>query len=512
MRKLILCLAMLVAFSGVASASVDVWVSDVEGPPGTTISVPMNVANIGDYSILGYRIDLNYDTTMVNFLSLSWNTAQFPDSDWQYNYNEVSDGLVRVWVYGLETELVDVGSLFTMSYRVLNSAPLGECFDFEFTDVTFNDGSIPVTADGGTFCTPDPQLAYVEGHVSYFTNNEYCGTNGAPDVLVTLKNRVSPFNVLATTFTDEHGYYSFTLTGPHFYRLVVMVDRTYSGNDLYIHGLDAALNYEDQMMYDSHALGYGETLTSCPFVVQGNCDPDLYYPQQVAADVDGDGVLTPADAHSLWLVVANAMASGSTPGLPVTPFAWDMFCETKNLDMNIQYGTVLTGIADFVGVMKGDVNGNYNNGSTITAEKSLSTLQAPMISSASNSPTVTITLTNASSFNGGQFSLNFDSSVISVNNVRLASDLEGFTLHKTVQGNKLLVSVYSMTGDISANSVELIEFEATFLNDDVTARSSLVFESAIVRDGVPGFSSGYVTRDVVANENMSWGSLKADYR
>jgi len=510
MQKLMVSLVLVMALASVASASVDIWIDDVVGERGEVVSVPIMSDGIGGYEIMGYRIDVHFDAEMVDFVDLTFNGDQFPDENWNKDYSMLADGLVRVWVYGLNTALVDVPSLFTVRLKVPNDAPLGDCWDFRFSDATFNDGTIPVTADAGTFCTPDPDYGFIDGYVHYFTNNDYCGKNGAEGVEVTVTNRVSPYNVFGTDETDDSGAFQVQLNDEGLKRTVVEVERPFDEG-----GVDNPvvqfLNYKDQRIFDEYALGNNETLTSCPFVVVGDCSSDLHYPQQIAADLDKDGVLTPADAHLLWRVVASAMPLSASTSLAVD-YEWSLFCEQQDVDLTVLHGEVMTVSANFVGLIKGDVNGDYPYREEAVGLKSMATLVAPRISGASDTETLTVALNGAAEFDGGQFAMSFDPSVISLTNVRLADDLVGFRLHKTVQNGLLLVSVYSLDESVVSDTIELVKFDAVFNSTDMSARSDFVFESAVVGDGRPVFESGFITRDIVANEVMSFSDLKTNFR
>lgn len=98
-------------------------IGSVSGKPGSTVKVPVVLASSLD-GISGYQIQIDYDTEALEVSEITGNAKNYFDS----NYDNQAGWLRAVWVdsNGGETPIIAGEKLFTVSFKIKNTAELGE--------------------------------------------------------------------------------------------------------------------------------------------------------------------------------------------------------------------------------------------------------------------------------------------------------------------------------------------------------------------------------------------------
>jgi len=183
-------------------------VDDATGGSGTYVVVPVNVVNVMNGPVQGFRLGVGYNESVLTLTSISTGNLT---STWERLLLGADKHTMIIATADTAEALPDgsTGSVLLLNFSVLGSAgdisPMNMTF-IELSDPDGNVGTAP--AKNGTFEVA--ALGTIDGWISYT-----CNGTGISDATVNLKDAGGI--VINTITTNETGYYSFTDLNPGSY-------------------------------------------------------------------------------------------------------------------------------------------------------------------------------------------------------------------------------------------------------------------------------------------------------
>lgn len=317
--------------------------TNVRGPSRVVTTrqlvVPISMAAVdGKEAITGIDLIFNYDPLILAPTGVSFVGSMLEGLGWGHMYNVPTPGEVRVGLAGT-TPLPGDGILLFLKFDVASTAP---CDGVSLLDLylLLNEGEPCVNYAPDSWDSWAIPLAEVEGGIRFWG----CGMVGndnppIPDVEVEIASAYQT----RTAVSDEDGVF---LLEACFDSCYTMTPSKACGETEGISPLDAALVLR-------HFVGL-EELEECPIapmeMYDGSfCPAAAVEPQKVAADVSGNGSIHSFDAS----IILKYLVGQSTAGYRVG--CWTFYCDSRDFCVDadpMEY-------QDFVGLLYGDVSGNY---------------------------------------------------------------------------------------------------------------------------------------------------------
>ena len=439
-----------------ASSTVNVRCNNVSIATGTTtptntqFTVPINVDDTTGQGILSYDFTLNYDPSVITFVSAS--TTGTLSSGWTITTNNSGGTLV---VSGFNTApLSGAGVLLNLNF--IATGGINSTSGLNFSAFQFNEGIPCVNTTNGDITVISGTIS---GTVTYA--NAQSGTVPVPNTTIDAAGSIP-----LSTMTDSNGMYSLSGFGPGAYTITPSKSNQVNG----ISNLDAS-------RVAQHIVGF-ITLNST---------------QQIAADVSGNGTITSLDAAYIAQFVA---------GIPNPSFTGTW----RFLPPNRSYPNVQTSYTaqDYSAILLGEVTGNWNPSGPLrpnSSEKTLAsdsvaqpeqvvTVSAPPAQGVNNGDDFTVALTASNTTGEGilgyEFVLTYDSSVIlpqlsPCDNVGTLSSSLSVTCNPTVPGT-LRVVLFGTMPISGAGTLLKLNFNAVGTSGTM---SPLTFQSFMFNEGAP---------------------------
>ena len=431
-------------------------------PTGASRNIGVGVADTTGRGIVSFSMTITYDPTVATFAGVDKSGTL--SSGFTVGGNVISPGTIRVAGFGT-SPLVGSGNLISLIFTA--SGPVGSTTPLNFTSIQFNEGGC-VQVMGGGYITIVGRT--VSGSVLY-------GTSSTPLSIAGV--RIDGFgSPSAAAFTDATGAYSITGLGTGALALLPSLPVTPPVNG--ITALDASLVLQAVL---------GTTTLSAN--------------QLIAADVSGNGSVTPFDAALIAKFVVE---------LPNTVYAgtWRFSPAQRN---HPSLPADLTG-QDFSLILMGEVTGNWSpqsqfvdslfdvnerSGEILTewitgarppAASSIK-LALPSITVPNGVVLIPLTLGN---YNGQivtsyQFDLRFDPNVLVPTSapIDVANSLsDGYAFEfNWVEPGRIRVAVYGVNSIASNGTLVNLRFNVI---GSPKSRSDLVLERTFLNEGQPGVS------------------------
>lgn len=294
---------------------------DTGGGQHDVVQVPINLANVS--GLAAASLTVNFDPTVLTGRGASTGSLT---PGWSLAANTDTPGQVRLSMASPGGAVSGSGVLAYIEFEVVGSP--GVTTTLSLTEVSLNDGAIPVDADDGSFAV---SLVYdVAGTVRFWN-----GGTGVPGVLLALEGER-----VYTGLSDASGVYTVAGAAAGDYTLTPSKSDDVNGISAY----DASL-----------ALQHDAGLIT------------LLGHQATAADVNKNGVITSMDA---FYILQKAVDLVTLP-FPGAGVVWDFDPRSRSYtNLNAD----LTG-QDFTAILLGDVSGNWS----IAGSQGLNTLaQGPV--------------------------------------------------------------------------------------------------------------------------------------
>ncbi len=306
----------------------------------TSLRIPISLAGTENHAdIWGVDVIVNHDPAMLEGAYVDFTGTILEGLGWSWISNPPMPGEFRVGLMGT-TPIPGDGVLIYLVFDVLDHS-CGSCTDLVL-DVLLNEG-IPEVCDPIEpieWCVPP---GVVDGEVKYW----YCCDPPSPRIPGTevclLDAAGAPIDCMDT---DPAGAFSFEVCADECYTLV---PNRPCGETAGISTLDAALCLRYFVMLDP----LNDCLISPMEMWDGTyCPPDCVYPQQVAADVTGNGSIHSYDGAIILRYIVGHDVSEYLVG------CWTFFCHERYFCMDNPFCCDLHEQC-FVGVLYGDVTGNW---------------------------------------------------------------------------------------------------------------------------------------------------------
>ncbi len=315
---------------------ISAWVGEVTTDTYGVVRVPVEISDVTGRGVFSAEAIMNYDPAVLVATGFEISGCLVETIGWSFAWNELSPGRSKVSMAGV-SELAGSGRLVVFTFAIADSAPCPGCSDLTL-ELMFNEGDPCVTITGdGEYCLP---VETITGTVRYYGCPVVGNVNPPiPEVKMILSGADSQ-----VVETDSSGTYE----------LEVCVDSCYTVTPEKAPGELLGVSAMDASMVLRYTVNR-EKLMDCPIypmqLPDGSwCPPTLVYPQQVAADVSGNGSITAYDASCILKYVVGI--DGAHCG------EWVFYCDS------VDYCPVATSMTDqdFVGVLMGDVSGNWRPG------------------------------------------------------------------------------------------------------------------------------------------------------
>jgi hypothetical protein len=417
---------------------------------GGTGSFGISIGDTTGQGLVSFSLTLSYDPAVVSFAGID--NAGTLASGFTVGANVVSPGSVRVAGFGT-TPLTGGGTLIYLRFMAIG--PIGSTSQVSFTAIQFNEGGCWQTFGTGSISIVGRSIS---GSVLYGTAPTPFGIAG---VRVTASSG-------STVFTDANGAYVVTNLGTGSVLLLPSLPALPSVN-----GITAA----DASLLLQAVLGI-VTLT-----------PD----QGIAADVSGNGAITPFDA---------ALIARFAVGLPNVVYtgSWRFSPPNRSYD---SLPMDLTS-QDFALILMGEVTGNWAPDGMLSDNLLLPTLDndkqaqlysspkidlsLPILTASQGTVTIPVSLNN---YNGQiitayQFDIDYDPSVLQpddspVDVTSTLSDGFGYEVNTSEPG-RLRIAVYGATSIAGNGTLVNLRMNAV---RSLRSRSELVLSSVLLNEGQP---------------------------
>jgi hypothetical protein len=323
----------------VIDQGIDIWLTDLIVNPGDNVMVPVYVQDVTGWDVMGFEMEVCWCGTPAGLLQYEYCVPGevMTNSGWGDPACNICDpNCVSIAAAGA-VPLTGEGILFYLKFHVSILAKPCMCCDLTFDSVEIYDPEKPLFAcwQDGSVCVDWCEVA---GCMKYWKCcPDGCGGYVYPMPLVGVQAHLweSCSGPLATTFTGADGCYLFDCLEPLGQDCHFEVTIDYCRIPACINPYDASLILRYLACLDN--------LDDCQFPYDGGA----VYPQQVAADVTCSGGITSYDASVLLQYFV-----GLIPALPC-PDPWVFYPMGPN--GNMVYAC--PGTVDYIGVLKGDVNG-----------------------------------------------------------------------------------------------------------------------------------------------------------
>lgn len=452
----------------------DIGIGEASGDAGDVVRVPVNLQETTGWGI--HLVDLNicWCPDKDSPISLAGFAAgpMMSENDLEVNASGTGRNCLS-FVAKSEKALVGGGTLFYIDFEISQEANPCDCCDVIFASINFDNSEFI------EICPVDGSVCVASCEVDGYVHNWYCDDSG-PDPILThpipgvemIVNlrcpdaALPPQPPIATTHTDETGYYNFECLAP-------LNNEPRGLGDAYCEYCvepgeadipDGWISAYDASLVLQYIAGT-DLLEKCPF--------DFGYvalPQRIAADVDCSESVLEADANFVLQYVVGLITD--FPGCP--PWVWvpERYCTPECPDE-----------LDFIGVLKGDVSGP---------------LPAPVLPTGyiklgiprhyTNGPTkfveIPVKVRETQDVFSIEFLMNYDDAKLSLVSVGAAGIASGFSVAHNDLGGSVKVAMAGSVSFSGPGRVAMVTFQKNGLVVPV-AQNSVGLDEGLFNEGDP---------------------------
>jgi hypothetical protein len=455
---------------------IHMWICDVWARPGEDIMVPVNISNTTGWGIMAVEGEICWCDLPAGLLQFQECVAGpvAIESGWVVGECGFCGPNCITFAAAHFAPLQGEGTLLYLKFHVSANAKPCMCCPLRFEYVNLYDPEKPlnVCLDGGEVCIEHCDImGCVTAWYCRYDCDKMIWPFGLPGVMVHLSECNDP---VATTYTNDKGYFEFTCLEPHDIRTLedgcpycINVDYCCIPQRA-ICAFDASLILRYLVCLDA--------LDCCEFYDCG-CGVQ-YYPQQIAADVNCTGLITAYDASLILQYVVGIIPTFPCPDM----WSWHvMGCNWCTYDC--------PGFFHVMGVLKGDVSGFcYDGGGDLLASNAKIKLGIPQYRN--GFVDIPVMVSNTSDVFSVQFSLDYDNQAYTFDSVRSAGLTEGFmaTSHEADGAvNVAMASAESFSGNGRVAVARFIRNGGPFpaVSSPVRIESALLNETEPVIEGRP---------------------------
>jgi hypothetical protein len=447
----------------------DIGIGDVTGNAGDIVRVPVTMQETDGWGIHLVDIDICWCPEKDSPISLAgFASGPMMDvNDLEVNATGTGRNCLS-FVAKSEKALVGSGTLFYIDFQISREADPCDCCDVIFASVNFDNSQfIEICPVDGSVCLENCQI---DGYV----HNWYCTPGPVlTDPLLNVEMMIYKFcgdgelgAPLATTYTDESGYYNFDCLAPldndpRGFEEVWCEYCVSPGQleipDGWITAYDASL-----ILQFINAMN---DLDKCPFDFGY-----VAYPQRIAADVNCTDSILELDADLVLQYVV-----GLINDFPCCdPWAWvpEEQC-TPGCPEDL----------DFIGVLRGDVSGPMPDPVLDAAHIKVG-IPRHYSNGAENFVEVPIRVRNALEIFSIEFLLEYDASKLQVESVVAAGKAHAFSLAYNDLGGSIDVALAGFMSFSGGGKVALVTFKKKGMRVPI-AHPELALDEAMFNEGDP---------------------------
>ncbi len=452
----------------------EIGIGDATGNAGEVVRVPVTVQETDGWGINLVDLDICWCPDKDSPITLAGFApgSMMSENDLEVNASGTGRNCLS-FVAKSEKPLVGSGTLFYIDFAINQEALPCECCNVIFASINFNNSQfIEICPEDGSVCLASCQ---VDGYV----NNWYCDDSGGdpvltdpiPGVEMIVNLRCGDINLpptppLATTYTDESGYYNFECLAP-----LNNEPRGLNGGGCEYCVEPGEVDFPDGWIsaYDASLIlqflkGY-DLLEKCPF--------DFGYvalPQRVAADVDCGSSILEADADLILEHVVGLIAEFS--GCP--PYVWvpDKYCTPECPDE-----------LDFIGVLKGDVSGPMPAPVLPTGYIKLG-IPRHYYNGPVGFVEIPVKVRETTDVFSIEFLMNYDAAKLTLVSVETAGVASAFSVAHNDLGGSVMVAMAGSDSFSGGGRVAMVTFQKNGLIVPV-AQNSVGLDEALFNEGDP---------------------------
>ena len=151
-RSLVLWLFMFVGSTTLLSTAlgINITIPELTGRSGTNVTVPINIGDTTSLGIIGVEVNLEYDSNILTANDVSIEDTVVSSSGWGSPTYNIAEGRIIIWM-AHHAPLAGVGVLLRVNFTVSDAAGNGDATLLTLSDVSLNEGSVPVATTDGSF-------------------------------------------------------------------------------------------------------------------------------------------------------------------------------------------------------------------------------------------------------------------------------------------------------------------------------------------------------------------------
>lgn len=444
--------------------NVNVSLTDTIAAPGDTVTIPVRVSKLTDLDILKLKLDVFFETGVVQPLSVSTEGTLL--ENWNLPNISLTDSGMALDING-EVPLDGEGVLFNLNLLINTQAG-------ELTQTEIDIKNILVEHDGPVFSVTPGKLtvAYnydISGNVNYFSND-----SPIENVVVNL----GAFNIS----TASDGNFTFTVVPKGDYTLKPMKDGDLKNS---ISAFDASM------------------------ILRANVGDVEFSPyQKIAADVSGNGTISAYDA-SFILRYAVGLATDFPVGDDWAFVPEDFAIDDNNWNtspLQIEYSPLDENKAqqNFKGIVYGDVSGTWSNGEKVLSlyrpYMGIATLEIGNISHDAGKIIVPVSVQADCDVLSGVLEMAYNSSQLSLSHVVLNPNAPEIQLEYTESDGIVKLAFASHT---ALNNIEdVLSFEFSRKASEANSATSVAFSNVELNGGLVDAK--------ISKDFISFGSIVPD--
>ena len=488
------------------------------------VTIKLNTALTAGDDIIGYLLDIQYTNAAVleyvgpapsgEAPTCGASNMTYPGA-WDFLASSVpSPNTIRLVASG-DQAIVGQGCLRRLKFKIKADAPLGECSTLSISNAMFNATTVGGTRTPVTACC---KAVNFSGVINFWKN--------CPSPVPVSCVYVALYPGLTCAGTpqdiDVSGGSCTSTTGGYQVGGQAGVDATLcfsrvNGNDDFKSGqadVAAAITAQDAILILRYLLSL-DALDSCRLPDDANFCPPVQlpfdrYPARVAADVDGDGAITPLDSGLIRKVVSCVTLGGANP-IACIPAQfkkdWRFFCGSKTYVNPQLPDKTYSPYA----VLLGDVNGSYANTALYGKTNPDVTLAVPPVFTTDRDVFLPIELRgNPVGAYALQARVGFDSAVLRFVDAVAGDAAQGLQVETLAGSDAVAVIAYSVAGLDASGTMALLHFER-LTPDGQDVKSLIELTNATVGDDAVSALGGVFSTRPVTVQPSTWSQVKRLY-
>ena len=308
---------------------VNLWIkTDHTGPQNGTVTIPIHCGDVSGFAIYSSGLAISYDPNVLQAVDTDITGTMLASSGWNTPIKNITTGKINIAMAG-NTPLTGTGILVNIIFNVIGTT--GTTSPINFDSASFNEGN-PLAKTSNGFLRVIEGNYKISGNIFYYNNQ----TIAIPDVIIQLMGNMSQ-----NVSSDAKGFYELLNLSVSDYTITPQKAADYK----------SAITPYDAALVLRSTVG---TTTLTPY-------------QKIAGDVSGNNDVSALDASYIlrrYVGLINNFPCGSE-----WAFVPEDFSITNSNWFNAPGSRTYSQLnsdhinQDFLGILIGDVSGNWDNSS-----------------------------------------------------------------------------------------------------------------------------------------------------